>query len=658
MNGLPAQIANSPLLRLDDFCLRLIVGFIDTRDALALIRSGQPLVSARVAQNLPRFEGIFKPSGFVDCNAHLRTLAPFQRLTSLSLTTKYGLQRVYAPINWDILPPKLTDLTLKFAGCFDSFLSTHLLSTRFEGLKHLSLLDTSPKHVEAPHIALDFYALPRHLLTLSIETARYTPFLQPSMEGLPPQLEILSLRVEQPVLVSFDLTSAYHSSIPPTSILPLARLPESLRKFELTVAHWLIWNIEMSRFPSSLESFKLNGVASHPLHPRQYQCSMLDTDGIGHLTCLREFLCKSVTIPLSALIGLPTSVTSLDAVFASSDVSLLQASPGVLHKLVSYDWSYTPFPPTMALEQCQQLTIAKLQNHSSPKVPFPSTLTDLQTSQLYGPLPPLLKRLTWNSAEHADIALTSLLPRSLEALILHKGINFWHRICELCDTGELPNLVEMRFSPTDVLTSVPKQLTRLTLNFDFPVKLSTAFYEALRLSEIRYLYFRAYGDTPNVREMAHVLLSGGLPEKLESLSIQLQTALPASAHWPRTLTHLHYSSNAIEATIERDGCALFRSLPQGMISLSLETISCGATGSSIPLHNLPPYLSHFELWDPQDHEAMVISIFPALYPSTILFKFKNPNFPPTASFCSPLIGRADDSDVDEERRRMWSDHDA
>lgn len=629
----------SPLLRLDDYCIRLILAFLRGNDVLYLMRCASPMLRARIAQNTQHFEALFKSSGFVDCNAHLQTLAPLQSLTSLSLATKYGRQRVYAPIDWDILPPKLTDLSLKFAGCVDSFMSTPQLSSLFQGLKQLSLFDTSSEDIEEPHQPLNFSALPRHLQTLCIETSRYTPFIQTSLEGLPPHLETLALRTERAMRTSFDLRSLRTPRLPPITPVALATLPQSLRTLELIASSTLIWTIRMSQLPTSLEIFKLHGDIKHAeaLVPPQGR-SLLITKDMGCLTSLRVFSCKDAIIPVSALSDLPASLTSIDMQLnRSRGVDQLAEHADTLQKLSSSNYPGLALPAHLALSLCQNLRSFSIYDFSTYRTPWPTTLTKLHAPAIYAPLPPLLKDLGWHSPTTEDAELVSELPPSLERLSLHNNGEIWNRVCARCEDGTLPNLRQLSSAVNFELTCLPKQLHCLSLAFDNGAQITSSFYESLRCSDVRTLEIVAYGNIEGVEELSTTLLGGTLPEKLESLCLEVYTTPPPSAQWPRTLTHLRYTTNGLEEAILRDGSALFRSLPKGMISLQLEGIGLPDMKCRIPLQDLPPTLSHFETIDPQDRDTMVIRVFPRICRSMAAFQYDNPNFT-NASFCAPLVG--------------------
>lgn len=605
----------TPILRLDSLCIGQITLLISGSEVLRLMSTGSTLLRTRIAQGMQSFGGTFKSSGFVDANAHLRTLTPFYNLLSLRLNTRFPRQRVQTPIDWDLLPSKLTALNLKFAGCIEEFLNSGYLSASLGELCHLSLEDANPNFSIKVNATLDFTKLPRQLHTLSIRTNRRLCIAQPTLEGLPTDLEALTLYA--------GCAPVGHTNAGDSLLLPI-QLPPNLRALEILGSSDLSWSIEMCKLPTSLEVFKLHNPAHLlPLaHPPRFGCT-IDIKGIQRLTSLREFSVPGLKFPVARLHELPRLEVLDIPLFLDERNESLQDIFGencavCLRALKQF--SVNRSSQTLPLDLSSFNNITTLQTSLAtvdPNMLLPNSITSIATNQLpTGFIPNFIHHMPtslqtfycFTSPPASALAIARGLPPSVTSLEMEFNSKAMECIFARCEDGTLPSLRRLSLTGCSNLFRVPKQLSSLTIFLQQRGSLAVPeFYDSLRDSEVvelRLNYYvtsgRRIADDPTASDETMmngfpILFESGLPRNLRSLAIAGSCAPGDVVNWPPSLTHLEYGvERPMGKQFSEYGASFLASLPPGMISLEIKLWEVDVTLDSLPLSCIPPMLSHFK----------------------------------------------------------------
>lgn len=604
-----SDFAMAPILRLDSLCIGQITNQLVAADVIRLMNTGNKLLRTRIAQVTRIFRGTFKPSGLIHPNAYLHCLTPFSNLLSLYLTTKHDLQRVYTPINWDILPPNINDLYFHFAGCVEDFFASfpNSKSSQLSKLQHLRLEEGDLRGAAPAQVPFDFKALPRHLRTLTIRTQRVIPYVQPSLEDLPMHLEVLVMDFR------------YHGS--ESRSFPHPWPSNNLRVLEINGvgAARRKWTIEMAKLPSSLEVFKLTGTASLASNPLTLPGSTISIEGIFQLPSLREFLVTTLPFPAAQLHDLP-HLEKLDVTLDVGNTdqqaqdTFGENQAVCLRALICYHPAFETLTLPTNLDLYTNITaLSASLNNVDPHMLLPNSITSFESHFLpsnYVPncltqLPTALLTYSGSFFQQAvGIVVASALPSSLTCLEVYFREYFWNVIVARCEDGSLPNLTKVLLEDVSHDLHVPKQLRTLDIREGHRSLLSVpVFYQSLRESNVESLklsYYHFSGRrTGSDRDLAlsagyEFLFNSGLPRNLTRLSVTGPGAPDTVSNWPPLLTHLDYTEESpMKISFAKYGASFLSSLPSGMVSLEINLWEVDVTLDSLPLSCLPPALSHF-----------------------------------------------------------------
>lgn len=590
------------LLHLDADTLGYLLRFVEHTDVLHLFQSGNSALRAGIALGSVDFVGVFKPSGFVDCNANLRFLTAFPRLKSLNLSTLCPDQRVLAPIDWTIASSKLTSLTLKFCGCIDSLLALEAtFATRFASLSYLSLTDPGSSEREQPHDDVDFSIFPRGLTHLELHSDRRTPLLHSSFAHLPACLLTLILDV-------IAIQAPFNDQFSEDEAMTLPMLPDNLEFLHLRNDPFGNWLVSFNKLPATLQVFKLCGTAFHSTlvhkaHDTVY--SVVDMQGIERLSALREIDCEYTLFPFSAFKSLPSHIKDVNVDLRDDSGHLFTADDpnenfDTLKPLKSFtDSPHTDVEDLAALLRVFgspgfRLTDLSVQTMGVHVNELPPTLTHLQILHLNA-FAPLLRVLSFSECCIKDYdALFQGLPATLEQIATPYDELFWKAVCARCDAGTLPHLRKMDFTHSKLIGSsnadnesqIPLQLRDLSLILH---DATDSFLNCLQKSHISSLSVQRL-SADGLEDESRILCN--LPETLKSLSVLSALPPPTNVNWPTGLHTLNYWSQSL-STYFKAGTA-FKTLPKSLVSLLVEN---QGTKSHLNVFGLPQTLSEFQITD-------------------------------------------------------------
>ena len=624
------------LLRLDAYTLGYLLSLVGAADILHLLQSGNPALSAYIALGMTSFSGVFKASGFVDCNANLRFLTAFPRLRRLTLSTLCPEQRVLSPIDWTIATSNLTHLSLTFCGCIDSLLALKAsLGTRLASLIHLSLHDPGSFEIVQPHDDIDFSIFPPGLTHLELKSNRRTPLVLQSLAKLPRGLLTLILDV----VTTFAPFSA-SQMLWTTLAHHLGNLPENLEHLHVRNSRLGEWHVSFERLPTTLKVFKLDGMAYHPsLVSISQRRSLIDLQGIALFGALRVFDCAEYRLPFSAFKSLPPNIQVTAQLVDDTGRAYTIDDPNEnfesLKPLTSFSASLrTNTDGLGALISAFAspgfcLSTLELSTANLVIKELPPTLTSLNVIDLYA-FPPRLVSLRYTRSCYMDYEeILQGLPSTLKKLAAPFDFIFWSAVLARCDAGTLPAFFKIDFHHTQLLGSpsaddtsqLPLQLREVSFAM---VNTTDSFLKSLQRSHISVLRVSRMANSGLLDESS---ILNHLPPTLKLLMLNSPLPPPNAVDWPTGLHTLFFGSDSL-STYFKAGTA-FTTLPKSLVSLIIE---CKDTKKHLNVYRLPQTISDFQAISRYDE----YDFFPSASIETR--RYYRSKYITPLTFCSPAIG--------------------
>lgn len=190
---------NSSIHRLDSSSWILIARFLDSGDIIRLCGIGNASLATLLRSEIRDLKLAWTSLHIIDLHRVMRQISNFKSVTHLSFRQEGCINRCWVPVNWTLLSPTLTSLSMSFFGSPGVFLEKDLNIGRILPLlRYLDLEDTLlfPKFASASSPQRpSLTRLPPTLVYLRIASHIPLDLNVGDVALLPPDIETLELDI-------------------------------------------------------------------------------------------------------------------------------------------------------------------------------------------------------------------------------------------------------------------------------------------------------------------------------------------------------------------------------------------------------------------------------------------------------------------------------
>lgn len=632
--------AVAPLYRLDASSWACLASFLDSGSVFRLsAMSGR--LSSLLRSAIQDLELEWISSRFLDLSTVLSAVRSYSHVYRLVFRQPKSTIRCWTPIDWQLLPPTLTSLTMSFLGAPSLLLVPGLLKSTLPGLLHLEVEDARPSYAAVERTTaskISFLDAPPCLLTLRVKSRLPLLLIANELSSLPSCLETLDL----------DFKALFEEEKENVAAT-IPSLPRSLKYLKITDKSTHYWEVRLADLPASLETLEIESENSWPRlitsdNAQDFAsdiCTLVYIEGAAtHLVNLKRLIAPNLTVgPEQVFSLLPRSLTEIDLVidlsYETPNEVLEYLGPRLL-SVVEPRWDGM----IDDLIRDRSFTLSRLKRvvtheYYRAEVFLPDSITDLamDSCSKHDRLPQSIRKLKFDFGIQPDVEVLWNPSHLLETLSVTQGSIPTHLIETLPNTlrkmeismddkafgfllefasraSNLPNLTTLKNNKSTSLDSiqhVPTQLRKLRISAAHNSLLGQGMPEALSASNIEYLSItmlpRPRTASHSDREAEFTALLNTLPTKLKGLELfsDHPLSLYPPVKLPSSLTSLHGSTTRPRGNLSVEGRL---ELPDSLTRLTLHP-AC-----PFPIECLPPNLSLYEANDTGDEKEYLKSRVP------------------------------------------------